>query len=256
MSNKIIPLYSNKRDVKDKRNKNIKNSIEIPDKVLGSTQISSQINLQNKQSTSKVKANKNANTNANTNDNDEQVISVNGINCIGPCYPSNTLYYNPLTLTPIKVTQPSCPTKKYNAIGDGDKEKTFYYDLCNPEDINKGYLSFDLFNDVVQIANTPNNFLKQIYSINEISDCVHFLSNSFDTLPIYSQRRLAQVIFEVYWKYIEFPKSLFVKKLIVILNQIYRMEKNKLNDEKKIINVLDKINTNSLDMYEYFINKF
>lgn len=260
MSNKNIALYSNTRDVKDKRNKRDKynkidkqltESIEIPDKVLGNTQINAYSNHQvNTQTNSQTKKS------INVKNNSDEVISINGLNCIGPCYPPNTVYYNPLTLTPIKVDLPSCPTKKYDDVIDGEKKNTLYYDICNPEDINKGYLSFDLFNDVVQIANTPNNFLKQIYSINGIADLVHFLSNSFDTLPIYSQRRLAKVIFEVYWKYIEFPKSLFAKKLIEILNQIYRIDKNKLSDEKKIIKALDKINADSLDLYDYFMNKF
>lgn len=189
-------------------------------------------------------------------DYDEEIISVNGLNCIGPCYPPDTIYYNPLNLVPIRVPSlPSCPTKKYEVDIEGETN-TLYYDICHPEDINKGYLTFDVFNDVVQIANTPNNFLKQIYSISNISDLVHFLSNSFDTLPIYSQRRLGKVIFEVYWKYVEFPKSLFIKKLINILIRIYKIDISKLSDEKKIIKELDRINENSLDMYNYLLEKF
>jgi hypothetical protein len=248
MSKKNIPLYFNnspdnsqdtKSDNKDKKNKKDKNDKNYKK---GTSKNYDELNM------------KSGNGNNTTNSN--EIVSVNGIKCVGPCYPPNTFYYNPLTLTPIKVSNlPSCPTRNYEGINNGEKTK-LYYDICYPEDVNKDYTSFSLFDDVFKIANTPNNFLKQIYSINDITDLVNFLSNSFETLPIYSQKRLGKVIFEVYWKYIEFPKSLFVKNLVNILHKVYGIPLNQLSDEKKTIKILDKISNDSLDLYDYLLEKF
>ena len=134
---------------------------------------------------------------------------------------------------------------------DDKKEVSIYFDKCYDKDVNKGYLSFDIFNDAVQIASTSNIFLKQVYGINNITDLVNFLSDSIDTLPIYSQRRLLKAIFETYYKYVEFPKLLFVKKIYLILKKIYKL--NDL-DEKIILNKLEKINENSYDLYQYFLD--
>jgi hypothetical protein len=128
------------------------------------------------------------------------------------------------------------------------KKLSIYTDKCYEEDINKGETSFDVFTDSIQIAKSTNIFLKQIYNINNISDVVNFLNNSLDILPIYSQRRLLKAIFEVYFKYIEFPKLLFSKKIMNILNVIYKI--NKL-DEKEIMNKLNIIEENSFDIYKY-----
>ncbi len=130
----------------------------------------------------------------------KNITSLNGFQCIGPCYPANVPYYNPLSLTPIKSNLSTCPIKKSNSLT---------YDVCDSKDINNDYLTFDIFNNIVQIANTSNNFLIEIYKINNISELIHFLTNEFDILPIYSQKRLLDAIFEVYYKYIEFPKILF-----------------------------------------------
>lgn len=220
MSNKIIPLYLNNS------NNDINND------------------MNNYMETKKTPGN-----------NSNKIMSVNGLKCIGPCYPPNTTYYNPLNLSVINKNFPSCPTKQYEYIDKGHKKKASY-DKCYPEDVNEDYITFDIFTDVVQIANTPNNFLKEIYLINDISDLVNFLNNSFDTLPIYSQKRLVKVIFESYYQYIEFPKLLFVQKLVNVLEHVYNIDITKLSDDKKIIKILEKINENSLDLYDYFLHKF
>ena len=185
----------------------------------------------------------------NNNLSSNKINSVNGYECIGPCYPSNTVYYNPLNLVPIKNEFPSCPiksTKITNNIGD---KTTIDYDKCNDEDINKGHLHFDIFNDFIQISTSSDNFLKEIYNINDIYDIVKFLSNSIDSLPIYSQRRILKAIYEVYYKYVEFPKLLFSSKLLVVLKNIYKI--NNFN-EKNIISILNDVSSDEIDIYTLF----
>ena len=199
------------------------------------------------------------------NHNDEKIKSVQGYDCIGPCYSPNTYYYNPLDLSIISNSYPSCPIKPINLIdskGQIIKKKS---DKCFEEDINKGKLYFDIFSDHIQIATSSFNFLSQLYNLNNISDIVHFLSYTIDTLPIYSQRRLLRAIYDVYYKYIEFPKLLFCKKLLFILTDIYKITGL---DENKIKSKLDRINNsnnsndsndsndsnniNSRDLYDIF----
>ena len=179
------------------------------------------------------------------------VKSVEGYECIGPCYSSNSYYYNPYNLNVISTPFPSCPIKEKKFIGTDGKIHKKNFDRCNDEDVNKGKLDFDIFSDYVQISTSSYNFLSEIYNLNDITDIVHFLSNSIDTLPIYSQRRLLSAIYDVYFKYIEFPKLLFCKKLLFILKNIYKI--NNL-DENKILDIIDKNKKdNSVDLYSFFI---
>jgi len=181
----------------------------------------------------------------------KQIKSVKGYDCIGPCYPANVVFYNPLNLVAIKSKLPSCPIKKKEILNNNKKE-IIYADICYPNDINYEHKYFDIFTDSINLAANDDIFLNQLYDIKNITDIVYFLSNSIDTLPIYTQRRILNSIFITYYKYIEFPKKLFTTKLIFILENIYKI--NNLN-EKNIIPILDLINKNSFNLYEYFLNE-
>lgn len=178
----------------------------------------------------------------------KNIKTDNGYECIGPCYPANTIYYNPLTLTPIKSAFPTCP------INNKETKKHIFADKCNILDVNDEYLYFDIFDDSVQIANSSDNFLKQIYNINNIADVVYYLNNSIDEIPIFSQKRILKAIFEVYYKYVEFPKLFFSDRILKILNEIYLID-DKISN-KQVMSDLDKINSESLEIYNYFLNKY
>jgi hypothetical protein len=139
------------------------------------------------------------------------------------------------------------------SITNNNKEKLKTADKCSNEDINNNYASFDIFSDTVLIASNDDMFLSQIYELDNINDVVNYLSNEFDELPIYTQRRLLKSIFNVYYKYTEFPKKIFIKKLIFILENIYKIKKINVDN---ISEELDKIIANSLDLYLYFYNKY
>lgn len=181
---------------------------------------------------------------------DKKIKSVEGFECIGPCYSPNTYYYNPLDLSLISTPFPSCPIKEKLVVGSDNNIYKKKFDKCYDEDINKGKLYFDIFSDHIQISTSSENFLSEIYDLNNITDVVNFLSNTIDTLPIYSQRRLLRAIYDVYYKFIEFPKILFCKKLLFVLKNIYKI--NGL-DENKILNKLNKIEHNNIaDLYSFF----
>ena len=187
------------------------------------------------------------------NNNNIQIKSLNGYECIGPCYPPNVVFYNPITLTGIKASYSSCPIKIQKVIDNNKKEKKILADKCNIENVDKNYNSFDIFTDSFKIVPNDYMFLKQIYNISDINDVVNFMSNSMDVLPIYSQRRLLKSIFITYYKYIEFPKKIFIQKLMFILENIYKIKKI---DENKIYEDLENIINNSLDLYLFFYDKY
>lgn len=198
--------------------------------------------------------NKTNKTNTNiTNTKNKNAKSIDGYECIGPCHPPNTFYYNPSNLGLIINPYPSCPIKEQKITNsDGSVYKKISAQ-CGEEDINKGNLYFDIFSDNVQIATNSDNFLAEIYNLNNISDVVRFLSNDFDILPIYTQRRLLEAIYFTYYKFVEFPKLLFAKKLLFVLENIYEI--TNLNPDK-IVFVLNEqkiSNQNNLtDFYNLF----
>jgi len=194
--------------------------------------------------------NKNKTYIVNNNFKKNKIKTVEGYDCIGPCYPSNTYYYNPLDLSLISTPFPSCPIKPVNIVGDDGNIHKKKFDKCFDEDINKGKLYFDIFSDYIQISSSSDDFLSEIYNLNNIADIVYFLSNSIDILPIYSQRRLLGAIFNVYYKFIEFPKLLFCKKLLFILKNIYKLFN--LNEDKIQIKLNNLKSNNYEDLYSLF----
>lgn len=184
----------------------------------------------------------------NNNSTNGKIKSIEGYDCVGPCYPANTYYYNPLDLSVISNNFASCPINPIDTVYLNNKIIKKKSDRCNDADVNKGNLYFDIFSDYIQIATSPSNFLSQIYNLNNLTDIVHFLSNSIDTLPIYSQRRLLKAIYNVYYKYVEFPKLLFCKKLLFVLKNIYNIKNLDENEIKLKLNNFDT----EKDLYDIF----
>lgn len=182
--------------------------------------------------------------------NDDTVITQKGYKCIGPCYPANTLYYNPLGLIGVISSYPSCPIKK---VMDKEYNNYIYADKCDAKDITPDYQNYDIFDDSVKIASTHNLFLSQIYNINDLQDVVKFLNDTIDSLPIYSQKRLLNSIFINYYKFNEFPLKLFIDKSINIFKSIYLI---KIDYDKIYKNIL-KLNNKDLynDIFSYLIDK-
>lgn len=182
--------------------------------------------------------------------------SLNGYNCIGPCYPPNTIYYNPSSLIAIKSKYPTCPVNEKIKNSDGEYE-VIYADKCDPQNISEDYTDYDIFDYYFQIVLTSDDFLKQIYKLNNIIDVIYFISDSIDVLAVYSQKRIIKAIYEVYYKYIEFPKKLFSDKIYKILITIYKINKKiTSNDILNELNNLKLIENNDQDIFIYLSNKF
>lgn len=158
--------------------------------------------------------------------------------CIGPCYPAKSLYYHPLTLQGIKNKFDSCPINIVKGRDD-------IFDKCEVNE-NFDYENYDIFNDVVQIASSDNDFLKQIYNIKNINDVENFLENNLIQLPILSQIRLCNSIYKVYRDNDMFPSDSFIDNVKKIIEKKYNL---KIKSEKiinKIMSVKHSNNTNDL----------
>jgi len=159
-------------------------------------------------------------------------------NCITKCNPPKTIYYHPVTLQPIFVNNTyTCATY------DIDNNK--YINTCNPQDkFTPDYNFFNIFDDNFTFSNTTNNFLIQVYNINNIMDVINFLNENIDKLPDYTQKRLLEYILDVYIKHDDFPLDLFVQKLIIVFNNIYNIKLIPTKIIKKIKNLNNNINHN------------
>ena len=178
------------------------------------------------------------------------IISNKGYKCIGPCYPPNTIFYNPLGLIPTLSSEPTCPIKK---SFDNEYGKFIYADKCNIEDINYNYNNLDIFDESVKIALTSDLFLKQIYNIKNISDVVIFLNDTINNLPIYSQKRILNCIIKTYKNINEFPFKIIIEKINIILKHInkFTIPTNKIYDEIILFN-----KNNNEDIFNYLTNKY
>ena len=157
----------------------------------------------------KNKINNNIDKSILSNINDNYTLSKNGYNCIGPCYPSNTLFYNPMNLNGYYSKNDSyCPINK---VYDETLQKNIFVDKCNKNDISIDYKKFNIFDNTFKIATTKNLFLIQIYNINDINDVINFINDSINLLPIYSQKRIISCIFNVYSKNNNFPINLLTE---------------------------------------------
>jgi hypothetical protein len=163
--------------------------------------------------------------------------SISGRQCIGPCYPAETLFYHPMYLRAFKNEKdPTCPVIRYY----DEKEKEYErIDKCKPEDITKQYEKFEIFEDVFQIAINDELFLSQIYNINNLNSATEYLNETLEILPVFTQKRLLNAIYTVWSDNKNFPVQIFCERAQYVLKEIYKIDvpiekiKNKIIDSKK-----------------------
>lgn len=159
------------------------------------------------------------------NDNNIDFPQGNKYKCIGPCFPANTLYYNPISLQAIKSKNDSCPI--YPNLNE-TTGKVKIKDKCVLNK-NYNYENYDIFDDVVQVATSDNTFLEQIYNIKNIYDAELFLENDIKQLPNLSQIRIMNSIYKVYRDNDFFPSNNFVSLAKSLIKKNYDIKfKSKL----------------------------
>ncbi len=199
--------------------------------------------------------NKSISNQSNNKSNNKYTLSktIDNKQCIGPCYPPHTLFYNPIYLVPYRGEEDKdylCPTFKfYNKFTESYQG----FDYCNPEDVNENYKNFDIFDDVLRIASTDELFLHQIYDINNIFSATQFINDSIEIMPVYTQKRILNCIFNVWCNDINFPYAIFSEKVSYVLKSIYNINL----DPEKIKNKIIKTKKQKYsDIFNYLIKKY
>ena len=186
------------------------------------------------------------------NDNSLNTYSKNNHKCIGPCFPLDTYFYNPINFDAYYSKEHSyCPINK---TYDKNKNKFIYTDKCDISNISPDYKNYDILGEVFKFAITDNIFLAEIYGIQNVLDANNFITNDLETLPLITQERIINCIFNVYSKYLNFSINEFIIRLNYILENLYNI---KISDEKlykKIIEI--KNNSKSINIFEYIKKKY
>lgn len=181
-------------------------------------------------------------------------ISEGNHRCIGPCYPPNTLYYHPIFIRPlINKSFATCPINKTTINNEG-KTIDLYADECNKNNITEKFNDFNIFDNLFEIASTFENFLSQLYWINNINDVNLFLNDKIDEKTIYSQKRILNSIFQIYFLDINLALELFISKVKIVLKKIYDLDLSNDKIKKNLFNIKKKEKYN--DIFLYFTNKY
>lgn len=178
------------------------------------------------------------------------VYTKNGTKCIGPCYPPNTILYNPYNLCMTIESEPTCAIKP-KKVKIGVDEIVDNFETCDVEDIDYNYKNFNILNDDVLLFGDDNIFLDYVYDISNLQNLKFYLLNSFSDLPVYTQRRLLRSMFIVYYDFVDFPKKIFIEKIKFVLDEIYKIKLS----SSIIFEDLDLID-NKNKLFGYFANKY
>lgn len=121
-------------------------------------------------------------------------IGVNGKQCIGPCYPKNTLFMHPLTLNNYKLEYDACPTEKWiNNMG-----KTIEVDKCIGADDLTQYTEEERILDYVLpvLGITCEKYMKICYNITSFENILDIVTNGNE--PYYTNMRLLNCGWSIY----------------------------------------------------------
>ena len=173
--------------------------------------------------------------------------------CIGPCFPKDNFVYNPINFVLKKSQKNICPIKPYQ-----DSNENINFKECTYNG-DKNYLNFDVLNNnnpYLLISKNDNYFLKEIYNLNNINQVYDFINNELNNLPIYSQKRIINAIFNAYIRDELFPNNFYVNYVKNLLSSIYNI---KLSSDKILNNILKIKNKEIIqidDIFNFLFNKY
>jgi hypothetical protein len=186
------------------------------------------------------------------------LYSINNNKCLGPCYPSKYIYKHPLFLQEyINLDKNTCPIK-YNSEVNLDS-KFLINDECAT--VTKNYDKYNPYkNDYINYSLAYNNdaYLKQIYNINNIADAKKYLELNIETLPLLSQKRILNSIYNVYLNDDSFPNKTYINLVKNILKKIFEIEISSTKIYKQIMKNKKKSidTTNTFDIFLFLFNKY
>ena len=169
--------------------------------------------------------------------------------CIGPCFPKNTYIYNPISLKFDKFNNKNmCAIKPIN-----NGSEIINFKECN-YDKNKNIIDYDIFDHNIfslQIARNDNYFLKEIYNLNNINDIYYFIENDIDNLPVLTQKRILNCVFNIYINDNNFPNVIFINAIKKILFIFYNIN---IDNDKVYNNIIKNKKLLSNDIFMFIYN--
>lgn len=181
------------------------------------------------------------------------LYSINNKKCLGPCFPSKYIYKHPQILNELMdIDKNTCPIKFEEKINkDECTVVTKDYDKYSPYETD--YINYSIaYNDDV--------YLKQIYNINNINDVKNYLEFNIETLPLLSQKRILNCIYNVYLNNDLFPNKIYINLVKNILKKIFEIEIPSTKIYKQIMknknnNKSDEIK-DTFDIFLFLFNKY
>lgn len=210
--------------------------------------------------------------------------SINGIQCVGPCYKKNTKILHPIYLNVVTNNDKSfCPISKEIGIKNG-KKYIEYVDACNDLNLNKNNTlnsKFEMLFPYIDFK--PDIFLNLFYNILTFGDSIEWIINN-NHLPLDTKERIFNISLDAYFnklelvelienRVVDFIYTLFTNKYvnkiciplftyIDVDDKITKISytRKKDTDETIIIktNYIKKniiINDNIINFIKYFKNK-
>lgn len=153
-------------------------------------------------------------------DNKKYPTSVNGRQCIGPCYDKDTWIVHPLTLEQTKnIDYPFCPINKTVEKKDG-KTKEMYIDECYMPTESGTYSQRELEMNILlpSIDFSCDNFLKIYYNIYTLDELFVWL-NSNKNKPLRTRERIVECSWSSYWKSMDTLDNRFIDFYIEMIKQ-------------------------------------
>lgn len=181
-------------------------------------------------------------------------VNIENNDCIGPCFPKNSYVYNPINLMLQFSDKDICPVKPYK---DSENKKNSFKDCKYKGD--KEYLNFnplDNNNPYLLIAKNDDFFLKEIYNLNDINQVYDFINNQLNNLPIYTQKRILNAIFNSYIRDDLFPNNNYINSLKKILSSIYKINISFDKIYKNIIKFKNSDIIDTDDILSFLFNKY
>jgi len=177
--------------------------------------------------------------------------SINGKQCIGPCYPKNTIFFHPQTLLAYKDDINNCPTSNFY---NQEKDEIFWVDVCGKptatdEDIKLNILS-------PPIIFNCQSFLEIYYDIKSFEDAISWIAENNSSLL--TKLRVMECSWQVWGDnfntindqliefYINVIKKIWIKDIYTEIFNYIKIDNNnilfKVNNDKKSLNKVEKIN--------------
>jgi len=161
-------------------------------------------------------------------------VSVNGYQCIGPCYPANTTARHPITLDEINDEFNFCPTDGHvKQDPKTGKTNVIFSDKCYVPTITKGDNGLYLDEKTIEMTVTPkikfssDFFIKIYYNINSLEELLSWL-DSHDKDPYRTKERVFNTGMMVYSdniniidnRLVKFVDQIMVKNLPQIVRHV------------------------------------